>query len=370
MRFRSSLLAVLLGLCLVVPRMALATQDAATQARRELLDALASRPRQPVVAVIASNEGTETTDFLVPYAVLRRAGIAQVEAVAVESGEVTLMPALRIAPDTSLADFDARHPNGADIVIVPAMHVDDDARVLAWLRRQASQGALIVGICSGAKVLSHAGLLQRKRFTGHWYDRDDLRKANPEGRYVPDVRYLYDDGVVTTTGVSASLPVAITLVEGIAGTSRAMDVARMFGVTDASAHHVSAGFRLDASRRWTIARHWMAFWQHETFAIPVRDGVDDVSLALVSDAWSRTWRSQAVAVNAGAASERVTMASGLQLIAQTAQQSGASARTLPLSPDGNAMTRFTGALDAIEHRYGSATRDIVSLTMEYVDTSR
>ncbi|AKC72243.2 hypothetical protein MB84_08390 [Pandoraea oxalativorans] len=341
--------------------------DAVPQARQDLLAALANRPKDPVVAVMALNDGTETTDFLVPYGVLKRAGIGQVEAVAVEAGDVTLMPALRIVPDTTLTAFDARYPRGADVVIVPAMHVDNDPRVLQWLQRQAANGALIVGICSGAKVLSQAGLLREKRFAGHWYDRDDLRKDNPTARYVSDVRYLYDDGIVTTTGVSASLPLSLALVEGIAGEKRAADVARSLGVTDWSARHASAGFRLDASRLWTIASHWLAFWRHETLAIPVSDGVDDVSLALVSDAWSRTWRSEAIAVHEG--TRTVRMASGLRLVPQM-DISVTPVRTIALASHTSAMANFTAALDAIGQRYGASTRDLVALSLEYPDGLR
>ena len=44
------------------------------------------RPGTPVIAVLALNEGTETTDFLLPHAVLQRAGVAQVHAVAPRRG--------------------------------------------------------------------------------------------------------------------------------------------------------------------------------------------------------------------------------------------------------------------------------------------
>ncbi|MCE4062287.1 DJ-1/PfpI family protein [Pandoraea sputorum] len=369
MRYARFLLTALVCLSFVTAGTAADSPDAevVSRARQDLLAALAGRPQAPVVAVIALNEGTETTDFLVPYAVLKRAGIGQVEAVAVEAGDVTLMPALRIVPDTTLAAFDARHPRGADVVIVPAMHVDNDPRVLQWLQRQAANGALIVGICSGAKVLSQAGLLRAKRFTGHWYDRDDLRKANPTARYVPNLRYLYDDGIVTTTGVSASLPLSLALVEGIAGEKRAADAAHALGVADWSAPHASDGFRLDASRLWTIASQWLAFWRHETLAIPVSDGVDDVSLALVSDAWSRTWRSEAIATHEG--TRTVRMASGLRLVPQP-DLPVTPVRTIALASHAPAMTNFKAALDAIEQRYGSSTRDLVALSLEYPDGLR
>ena len=41
-------------------------------------------------------------------------------------GPVTLYPALTVQPHATVSEFDARHPDGADYVIVPAMSRDDD----------------------------------------------------------------------------------------------------------------------------------------------------------------------------------------------------------------------------------------------------
>ena len=70
-----------------------------------------------------------------PYGVLRRADVADVVALATEPGAgVTLYPALKVEP-RAIADFDARHPEGADYVIVPAMRRDDASRaVLQWIK--------------------------------------------------------------------------------------------------------------------------------------------------------------------------------------------------------------------------------------------
>src|SRR6185295_14238267 len=54
------------------------------------------RPGRPVIAVLALNEGTETTDFLLPHAVLQRADVADVQAVAPRRGLVTLYPTLQV----------------------------------------------------------------------------------------------------------------------------------------------------------------------------------------------------------------------------------------------------------------------------------
>lgn len=331
--------------------------------RQAFVDAVrTARHAKPVIAVLALNEGTETTDFLVPYAVLRRADVATVEAVARRRGRVSLMPALEIDLEQDLASFDSRHPDGADYVIVPAMHADDDPVILDWIRAQAGKGAVIVAVCSGALVVGKAGLLDGRRFAGHWYDRGDLRRRHPTGTYVPDRRYIADRGVVTTTGVTASLPVSVTLVEAIAGPARAAELARALGLPSWSPGHDSAAFRLSAGSLSTLAWNAALFWRHETIAIPVRDGVDDIALALAADAWSRTYRSRALAV--AASGEPVRLRSGLLLVPAPAAHAGGAYR-IPLPSGAEPARQLAHTLCDIRRRYGAATRDLVTLIVEY-----
>src|SRR5690606_15774321 len=89
--------------------------------RRTMLAALQPPKRaRPLVAVVGLNEATETTDYLLTAGVLRRADVADVLLLATGPGPVQLYPALAVHADQTVADFDARHPDGADYVIVPA----------------------------------------------------------------------------------------------------------------------------------------------------------------------------------------------------------------------------------------------------------
>jgi transcriptional regulator GlxA family with amidase domain len=146
------------------------------------------RPGRPVVAVVALNEGTETTDFLLTHAVLQRAGVADVQAVAPRSGRVSLYPALQIEGAHDFATFDQAYPSGADYVIVPAMRDDDHPAITAWLKRQATRGARIIGVCAGALVVGRAGFLDGRRFTTHWYFLGTLLDRHPGTLYVPHHR--------------------------------------------------------------------------------------------------------------------------------------------------------------------------------------
>ena len=250
--------------------------------------------QRPLVAIIGINDATEVTDYLMPYGILQRSGVADVVALATGPGPMKLYPALTIEPQATVAAFDEQHPTGADYVIVPQMSRHDDQVVLQWLRSQAAKGAVIVGVCAGARIVAAAGLLDGKRATTHWWFLEDLLEKHPTVRYMPDRRMLIDRGVATTTGITASMPMALTVIEAIAGRRRAEAVGRDLGLTAWDARHDSDAFELTRRFALTALRNWIAFWKHEQLGLEITPGVDEVSLALVADAWSRTARSRAV----------------------------------------------------------------------------
>ena len=258
--------------------------------------------RRPLIAIIGINDATETTDYLMPYGILRRADVADVVTLATGPGPMSLFPVLKVEPQATIADFDAQHPDGADYVIVPAMSRDDDPSALQWIRNQAAKGAIIIGVCAGAKVVGDAGLLHGKRATTHWYSLKELQGKHPSIRYVANRRLVVDGGVATTTGISASMPMSLTLIEAIAGRDKAEAVAHDIGLADWDARHDSNAFRFTRPFALTAIRNVMAFWNREQLGIELSPGIDEVSLALVADAWSRTYRSRAVtfAATAGA----------------------------------------------------------------------
>ena len=149
--------------------------------------------QRPLIAIVG-NDATETTDYLMPYGILKRADVADVVTLATVAVPMTLFPALKVEPQATVAEFDARHPDGADYVIVPRMSRDDDPAALQWIRNQSAKGAIVIGVCAGAKVVGDAGLLHGKRATTHWYSVNELRQDHPTIRYVEDRRLVVDEG--------------------------------------------------------------------------------------------------------------------------------------------------------------------------------
>lgn len=328
-----------------------------------VLEAL--RPRRdgrPVVAVIGLNDATETTDYLLPPGILRRADIADVTMLATAARPVKLFPALTVEPDATIEDFDAEHPAGADYVIVPAMSRDDDPAVLAWIREQSAKGAIIIGVCAGAKVVAAAGLLDGKRATTHWYYRDQLLKLSPTTEYVPDRRFVVDAGVVTTTGISASMPMMLTLIEAIAGPEKAAATARGLGVESWDARHASEPFTFTRPFATTVLANTLSFWNRDSWAIELQPGMDEASLALIADAWSRTYRSKAFTFTASGSA--ITTANDVKIVPDT-QAADRPEQMAPLFPDQPPAKALDLTLAAIGALYGQATADVVAMQLEY-----
>jgi putative intracellular protease/amidase len=315
---------------------------------------------RPLVAIVGINDATETTDYLMPTGILRRADIADVVILSTKPGPVKLYPALAVEADATIEAFDALHPDGADYVIVPAMSRDDDPVVMAWLRKQAEGGAVIIAVCAGAKVVAAAGLLDGRQATTHWYYLGDLVKRHPSIRHVADRRMVVDRGVVTTTGITAAMPVVLILIEAIAGRAKAQAVATDLGLDGWSARHDSHAFRLTRPFATTVLGNRLAFWNRDRFGVALEPGMDEISLALVTDAWSRTYRSSVALFAASPAA--VTTRNGVRVLPDEVTASWGGERLVPDKPPADALD---GALREIAARHGQNTAAVVAMQLEY-----
>jgi hypothetical protein len=101
------------------------------------------------------------------------------------------------------------------------------------------------------------------------------------------------------------------------------------------------------------------FWAKQDMGLELVPGMDEVSLALLADAWSRTYRSRALTFAGG---ERVSR-NGVRIVPDradwaadnrlTGMKHGAPARVLDMT-----------LLD-IAAQYGQPTADVVAMQLEY-----
>jgi transcriptional regulator GlxA family with amidase domain len=339
-----------------------AALDSAEQART--IEAMRPPKRErPVIAIVARNQGTEVSDFLSAYGVLRRADVADVTVVAERAERVQLYPTLSVEPQSTMAAFDALHPDGADYVVVPAMDPGNDPFIANWLVEQYRKGAKIISICNGSRMIGTAGLLDGRRATGHWSIIPELQGKYPTMQWVQDRRYVIDNGVATSTGITANIPIMIALVEAIGGRQTAERVAGELGVTNWDARHRSSAFELTFEHKKTFVRNTLSFWRRETLGIPLAENVDEVALGLMVDAYSRTALSKVttVAANGEAVRSRYGLVIHPDLPAETARVDEMLAAPSSLAP---AMA-IERELPRIASRYDLPTARVVALVMEY-----
>lgn len=319
---------------------------------------------KPLIAVVGENTFTELTDFVIPYALLKEANVADVFTVAIRPGPIQLFPAFKVEADMTANHFDRLYPLGADYILVPAVHETDNPELLRWIQEQQAKGSTIVGICDGVWVLGHAGLLDGHYATGHWYSREDLEEQYPKAFWVQDRRYVADGKIVTTTGVTASVPVTLALIEAIAGEKKAATLAAQVGASDWSVKHDSRAFALKTSNVVTVALNYVSFWQHDTYGIQVSTGDDDIKLAFSADSYSRTYQTQVFSYAKDM--NPVKLKSGLTLLPDRVEGRNENVdRWISLIDNETAMETLNRTLRDIGDTYGFRTAALVALQLEY-----
>ena len=92
---------------------------------------------------------------------------------------------------------------------------------------RASRGSRrIAGVCTGAFTLAEAGLLDGRRATTHWAHARSLQKRFPKTIVEPDRIFIQDGPIWTSAGMTASVDLALALVEDDFGREVAKKVAQ------------------------------------------------------------------------------------------------------------------------------------------------
>ena len=104
---------------------------------------------------------------------------------------------LRIQPDGGLDDL----PRDATVIVVGGRDIKASITrpILTWLRKESRKGQTIGAICTGAQVLATAGLLEGRRATIHWDNRDSFAEDFPEVDLKQQV-YVMDGNRITASG--------------------------------------------------------------------------------------------------------------------------------------------------------------------------
>lgn len=158
-------------------------------------------------------DDVEELDFIGPWEVfgmaVRLGADFRPMIVAPEPGRVRARYGLQITPDIDLA-----HAPPLDMLIVPGglgskTYARHDPDILDLVRKTAAQG-WVVSVCTGALILAAAGVLDGHKATTHASSLKDLRET-PGIEVVEGVRWVIEDQIATSAGVSAGIDLALEL---------------------------------------------------------------------------------------------------------------------------------------------------------------
>ncbi|AGB30154.1 ThiJ/PfpI domain-containing protein [Natrinema pellirubrum DSM 15624] len=169
-----------------------------------------------IAAEIVLFDGFDELDAVGPYEVLRngaRAG-ASLETRLVSLAETDLVRAshdLRLEPDGTLGEPDLLLvPGGGWTTEGGVRAAVEDGALPEAVRERYDDGATIASVCTGAMVLSAAGILEGRPAATHPVAVDDLAAT---AATVVDERVVDDGDVVTAGGVTSGIDLALWLLE-------------------------------------------------------------------------------------------------------------------------------------------------------------
>jgi transcriptional regulator GlxA family with amidase domain len=175
--------------------------------------------------------GVEELDFVGPWEVLRSwermepDGSVHVFTIASDDVIVECAKGMRVVPDHTWATAPP-----IDVLVYPGgMGTREqlgDERIRSWVRDVAQRGALMTSVCTGALVYADAGLLDGRPATTHWASLDHMASLGSNVDVRPDDRFVDSGEVITASGVSAGIDMALHLIRRLHSEERARQVRR------------------------------------------------------------------------------------------------------------------------------------------------
>jgi len=128
-------------------------------------------------------------------------------------------------PHTTLGNAPA-----LDTLIIPGgrgARIGQSSSLIAkWISSRAKRIRRIASVCTGVYALAPTGLLDGRRVTTHWRFANDVARRFPKLNVDHDALFLKDGPFYTAGGITASVDLALALIEEDYGPRVALAVAR------------------------------------------------------------------------------------------------------------------------------------------------
>ena len=140
-------------------------------------------------------------------------------------GPVSASDGLSLASDTTLDEC----PDLDLIIVAGGLDITRayTPKQMSWLQKRARKGTTLGGICTGAYVLAHAGLLDGYNCSVHWECLTALQENFPKVR-CNNRLFSMDEGRYTATGGGAPLDMFLNIIAREHGSKLSNAVSDMF----------------------------------------------------------------------------------------------------------------------------------------------
>ncbi len=123
---------------------------------------------------------------------------------------------LQVVPDYEISNC----PN-PDILVVPGgvgtRTQMNNQKLITWIQKVSEQAELVMSICTGARLLAKAGLLDGLEITTHHEAYDELRQLVPTAIVNERKRFVDQGKIITTGGISAGIDGSLYVVNKLLG---------------------------------------------------------------------------------------------------------------------------------------------------------
>jgi transcriptional regulator GlxA family with amidase domain len=130
----------------------------------------------------------------------------------------------KVHADVALADAPP-----LDIIMVPGgfgtIQQLQNETLLSWLRERAPRARFTTSVCSGSAILAKAGLLDDRKATSNKQLFSFIAAQGPDVEWVKSARWVEDGAILTSSGVSAGIDMALALIAKLFGAEVATAIA-------------------------------------------------------------------------------------------------------------------------------------------------
>ncbi len=128
------------------------------------------------------------------------------------------------------ADYGYDDAPKLDIILVPGgfgtlLQLTNE-KTLNFVRERSADARITTSVCSGSAILAKAGLLDGKKATSNKSFFDMLTTNGPKTDWIRQARWVEDGNIITSSGVSAGIDMALAVIAKLWGQDMAEGIAK------------------------------------------------------------------------------------------------------------------------------------------------